>query len=346
MQIDECIGMEQKDTLLLTGGRILAALIVSFVILNAFCFVYSSQSPHITNADGSTDYTWEPYSRFSKMTEGVSWGSVDENGFNNPTGEPSEISVLVMGSSHMEAMEVAPGQGCTQLLGAMLVERGRGNAYGIGTSGHTLLVCLDNLEHALSRYRPTDAVVIEAASVSFAPEDVREVLAGTRGRIPSHDSGLVYAMQHLPFLRLAYKQLRDSLSVGGAGEDVAVEGDASHGDQQEYVDAMGQLLERSSALAGGRRVVILYHPQLVLGRDGGARASADPETLDTFAALCERAGIAFIDMTDQFLDAYEASHVLPHGFTNTTAGSGHLNEAGHRMCAEALFESLVGTEVV
>lgn len=40
--------------------KILAAGIISLVILSAFCFVYDYSGVHISNPSGSTDYKWEP----------------------------------------------------------------------------------------------------------------------------------------------------------------------------------------------------------------------------------------------------------------------------------------------
>ena len=49
-------------------------------------------------------------------------------------------------------------------------------------------------------------------------------------------------------------------------------------------------------------------------------------------------GITFLDLTQDFLDAYESEHILPHGFVNTAAGEGHLNAEGHEIIARALYE--------
>ena len=34
------------------------------------------------------------------------------------------------------------------------------------------------------------------------------------------------------------------------------------------------------------------------------------------------------------------NHILPHGFSNTSVGSGHLNKEGHAMVAEAIYHRI------
>lgn len=58
--------------------------------------------------------------------------------------------------------------------------------------------------------------------------------------------------------------------------------------------------------------------------------------LTVFGDLCQEQGILFLDMTDIFVQKYEENHILPHGFTNTHVGAGHLNKHGHEMIAKSL----------
>ena len=49
-------------------------------------------------------------------------------------------------------------------------------------------------------------------------------------------------------------------------------------------------------------------------------------------------------MSERFLQAYEAEHILPHGFANTAMGQGHLNADGQRLVAEALYDAILEAE--
>ena len=46
-------------------------------------------------------------------------------------------------------------------------------------------------------------------------------------------------------------------------------------------------------------------------------------------------------MSDDFIEEYMESSRLPHGFMNTSVGTGHLNRTGHKLIANHLFEVLV-----
>jgi hypothetical protein len=54
----------------------------------------------------------------------------------------------------------------------------------------------------------------------------------------------------------------------------------------------------------------------------------------------QNSGIRTIDMSVRFLSEYQSNHILPEGFLNTSVGKGHLNQNGHRMVADALFQEL------
>ena len=68
----------------------------------------------------------------------------------------------------------------------------------------------------------------------------------------------------------------------------------------------------------------------------------DEETKRAFTEACAENGIVFADMSDMFLEEYESEHMLPHGFMNTSPGTGHLNRTGHRLIAARLAE-IIGT---
>jgi len=45
-------------------------------------------------------------------------------------------------------------------------------------------------------------------------------------------------------------------------------------------------------------------------------------------------------MRSVYLDYFHQTGVLPHGFPNTTPGTGHINAIGHRLLAEQLSKTL------
>jgi len=61
-----------------------------------------------------------------------------------------------------------------------------------------------------------------------------------------------------------------------------------------------------------------------------------------FEELCGEYGIGFINMFSYFEQRYNATYELPHGFTNSHVGVGHINAAGHTCIANAIFDYVEG----
>ena len=325
-------------------GKAFLAGCAAFVLLNGFAFLYSNTGGgHITNPTGATDYIWPPGAFFSRMTEGHTWGFVDENGFNNSYPAEDQVDVLLMGSSHMEAYNVPQDKNLGYCLNELTHrESGTGDyVYNIGTSGHGLTDCLSNLSDALTEYHPEKAVIIETMTLEFSDEQIDAVVNGTRGGIPSYDSGPLYYLQKIPYLKLAYGQMESVL--GNAAEnavDLNVNEQALSLSPSDYAEGVDAMLEYGVHLMGDCTLIIFYHPTLHLDQNGSAYTDADPKRLALFRAACEENGVIFLDMTERFLAAYEEEHILPHGFANTAIATGHLNQHGHRMIAEELAELL------
>ena len=60
--------------------------------------------------------------------------------------------------------------------------------------------------------------------------------------------------------------------------------------------------------------------------------------------LCDKYDFLFVDMTEDFLKAYQEEYILPRGFVNTKMGYGHLNKSGHIMIADKLSKVIVEDE--
>lgn len=102
---------------------------------------------------------------------------------------------------------------------------------------------------------------------------------------------------------------------------------------------------RSTVYKNDCRLIIVYHPTLSLRADGSAYTTTEDNYLTIFKQVCDDNGTIFVDMTDDFLDEYSKCYVLPHGFSNTAVGVGHLNKDGHRMIANRLYDIIMKTEV-
>jgi len=57
-----------------------------------------------------------------------------------------------------------------------------------------------------------------------------------------------------------------------------------------------------------------------------------------FSATCNKHGIAFIDMTPEFVNFFKKNNKFPRGFANSSICSGHLNEFGHKLIAQKIYD--------
>lgn len=163
-------------TYFLRFSKIIIASVISIAILSLFTLIYNYSGVHIRNSSGATDYTWEPKQWKTTMIEGFAWFRMDENGFNNIlTSEKKPTDILLMGSSNMEAIEVAAYESTGYLLNQMLPEL---YTYNIGMSGHVIYNCVNNMENAVNFFSPGKYVVLETNSVKLQSDDMKKVVWG------------------------------------------------------------------------------------------------------------------------------------------------------------------------
>lgn len=320
--------------------KLIGAILISTALLSLFTLAYEYSGTHIDNSTGSTDYRWESNQYKSNMTEGFSFAKADINGFNNLTGIDSEnINILMMGSSHMEGFNVPQDKNTSYILDSKLQNM---SVYNIGISGHTIYRCANNIEAAVNEYKPSSYVVIETSTIQLDTNSINEVLNGNLKKIESYDTGVIYQLQKIPCFKLIYKQFEAMFipekTVSGIKTiDVY---------DSEYITALDKFLKKieSSVESNSSKIIIFYQPSLQLNRDGVAYTTTDENHLSAFQDACDKNNIIFVDMTDTFISNYKEKHIMPHGFTNTAVGTGHLNENGHEMIANKLDEVITSSK--
>ena len=315
---------------------------LALLTLTAFCFFYYNIPAHQENKDGTTDYKWEPKVFYSRGTEGFAWGKTNNEGFVNAIDyneNTPPIDILIMGSSQMEAYNVNIRDSVTGRLGE------HKTVYNIGIAAHDLMTCFGNMEAALNKYRPK-YVVLETGKCLFTDEALADAVNGTTGEIPSHSGGLVGLLQKNQYLRLVYGQL-DNFMKDQADDDGDEAGVYSGADEGRNNDKLLSALMQKISSAASRRnakVIILYHPRVLLDPDGTVRLKGSASAVEQFEQTCRENGLMFLDMSQRFTREYYENHRLPYGFSNTSVGSGHLNKYGHAMIADELYRLISETE--
>ena len=101
--------------------KIISAGIVSVAIVCGLLCFYDIKPIHKENPKRNTDYVCPPNSIWVKATEGIAFGKNDANGFNNKS-VVDNPDIIVLGSSHMEAVNVMQDKNTAYLLSKKLIQ--------------------------------------------------------------------------------------------------------------------------------------------------------------------------------------------------------------------------------
>ena len=309
---------------------------IAIIVLSVFIDIYCNSGIHINNQSGATDYTYEPGRHSTNYSEGFSQLTFDNNGFNNAI-VPDHIDTLLLGSSHMAALNVDGDESVVYHLNSDYAL----NAYNIGVSGHTVYRIASNLGKAVEVYDPGQRVIIETDTIQLDAAQMNAVIDESATPIKVYDSGILFWIQkNISSIKFLYKQIglwRDADHAVAKSEKVDY-------NTRDYISSLNAFLSKIRADAGDLDVIIFYHSKTQIDRDGNYVDPTDPDARTAFIAACEANNITFLDMTESFENLYNEEHILAHGFANTAVGYGHLNEYGHALIAEELARVIQGVE--
>jgi hypothetical protein len=130
-------------------GKVITAGLISTIVISFLLCFYDLQPVHIANKKGNTDYVWSPNSEWVRLTEGISIGKFDANGYNNIS--VVENPDIIIGSSHMEAVEVMQNQTAAYLLGDKF--RNVYSVYNMGISGHDFFKVCQYLPKDIAKFK-------------------------------------------------------------------------------------------------------------------------------------------------------------------------------------------------
>lgn len=314
--------------------------ITAFIILSVFCNFYYNLPTHIESVTKSTNHIWQKNKWHSRATEGFAFGRTDANGFNNVIAI-DDVGILIMGSSQMEAFNVLYNQNTTYKLNELFKNNKKNlRAYNIGISGHNLLSCINNIENAVSEFSPSDYVILETQAYKFQIDTMRSLSEGTFQRDSSHTGKFSQLLQSSSYLRLLYKQYTELSKGTKKQSDHTVE--PSREEYTYYINAI--LKKASDAMVDNCRLIIFLDDNLKFN-DNNEIANRDKDFYyTTFKEACKSNNIIFIDMHKDFTDSYIKHHILPHGFSNTRVGKGHLNRHGHSIISKRLYDIIIEGE--
>jgi lysophospholipase L1-like esterase len=93
------------------------------------------------------------------------------------------------------------------------------------------------------------------------------------------------------------------------------------------------------------KTIIFYHPHFILTNDvNSITEETDYEYQKILEEACQNNDVLFVSMANAFIDEFNRNNILPHGFSNTATGAGHLNKNGHRIIANELYRQIIIAE--
>ena len=328
--------------------KIFGAGIVSIIILSILCFGYYFIPVHIENEKHNTDFTWQKNSIWIKGTEGFSYGRFDAQGYNNKE-VIDNPDVIVLGSSHAIGTQVQQEETFSSVLGEKL--KGKYTVYNMGMDDHTLYNNSANLKRNLELYEiPPKYVILETYNVYVLDSDVNNIVNDTFPVKKSYSNGIIGKLQRVPFFRLMYFQLTHGLAEKLLDKkvDSGFTNNVTNNEEIEIVEkeSYEKLFSyyRNIEKKYNTKIIIIYHPILLMNEDGSVVGNTKKEDLEYFKYYSNKYNINFIDMTDDFINMYYNEYHLPNGFTTGLIGSGHINKYGHESMGIALYKKILEME--
>ena len=331
---------------------ITSGLVAVAIISGLLCF-YDIKPIHKENPKGNTDFVWMPNSIWVKATEGIAFGKNDANGFNNKS-VVDNPDIIVLGSSHMEANNVMQNENSAYLLSQKLKDKY--SLYNMGVSGHDFFKACQYLPANLKLYdKAPKVVIIETSTVNISQKNVDEVLNSSVERTFSHDTGIIGALQKVPFFRTLYHQTNGGLlklfmpnsgsSTTNINDDTEINTEVSDPESEIDNAAYDELFSYLKTMEEkyGTQIIIFYHPAEKLMKDGTICFDNDKH-LDTFESFAGKYGISFVDMTDRFEKMYYQENHVPHGFCTGKLCTGHMNKYGHAAVADEVYDEIIKLE--
>lgn len=323
-----------------------AAMMIAVLLCNGALHLYHRPAAWINRSGSATNGILNPNSVTLQGTEGRGRHGVDGKGYLNFDLPLAEDYILVVGSSYVQGKEVKAGKRFTDLMNTTLAASPEELAvYTVSQDGFYFHNMVKGFQALLQEFPDAGTIILEVNANSYSAKALTEALEqhpfdpGQTGDVIYDNLSVMQKVvitvkEWFPILNLGKSQLTAMLS-SDSNSPAAPE--ASQYSMEEAVDAAVALLR--SQYDG--RLIIFYHPDVDIQPDGILTLEED-ERVAMYREACGKYGVAFVDVSAAFLEAYERDYTVPYGFSNTKMGSGHFNEAGHQICADTLLEALKG----
>ncbi len=317
---------------------------VALCILSAFSLVYYNGPPTIPQPELITKNRFMPNRVWSTMGEGFGYGVTDNLGYNNAYyNNCTDPDVVVVGSSHMEAVHVPATANCTDVLNKLFAEDEREDndlkCLNIGRSGSFFDQSASYFETIAEYFDTARYIVVETKSLGWTVEQLDGMLNQEYRKDMKERSLAANIAVSIPYFRIFAKQFGELFPLKPAEEPLPLSTDQ---DGEEYASKMNAVIEMMATQAreNGKELIILHHNTYSYEDMENAISDDDPEQMKVLEESCKKNGVVLVDVVDDFISHYKETYQLAYGFANSQIGEGHLNRLGHSIIANELYAAI------
>lgn len=320
---------------------ICVAFLLAFLVVNSVLFVYKRTVSWIDTPNGVCLGLRKPHSTLILGTEGYGITKIDSYGFTNQDFPLADEYILMMGASHTQGKEINSSCRYATIVNNALTDNRELRAFSIACDGNFLPSIIKHFKSAIENYPDSKCITIEISGTDYSVEELKKSVIQTE-RVDTRSASELFASQSMsdrvknlikediPLVSMVKSHIETSRRANTAGGYSV--------NAEEYRAVITECLSLIRCQYDGP-IVFVYHPVTEIQNDGSIKIVRS-QTLDIFREACENTGIDFIDTGDAFLKYFNEYYELPYGFANTTPGSGHLNEVGHKIMADTIIDYL------
>ena len=331
-----------KKTLSIFFKCILAGSL-AVIILSAVCFIYSYGPIGIEDSTNSTTKKNYPCSYSANMTEGFAWKKTDENGYYNESAELAiDPEILIIGSSHIEALQVPTENSVASLLNKKY------KTYSLGVSGQFIDSCIQRISFAVDEYKPSKYVILETDGSPLSLEDMENAInhfGEPNNNIPVYSRLSGYKRDIYKFIRTYIPSAMEIMNKVNNWKTMDIRGGGKSSDEAfifsaEYESALNKFIELASKPvnnSGAKLIIVSRLGGEIDSKGNYIISDYNKDYSNGLKEACRQNDVILLDVSNNFKELYEREHVLPYGFTNTAIGTGHLNKYGHKVIADAIL---------
>lgn len=322
--------------------------ILALIILSVFCLFYFNPPMPIPQTQEFSNTKYIENRPWVSFREGFGFGKTNELGYNDaPISNASAPRIAFIGSSHTVALQIRQEDNFVMSTERLLLgDSNPGNDFecmNLGSAGQFFEASVSNLEYLAKSFDNLEFVVLEAPSLSYSESQFERMLRGEYHVEPNSKSLIYTVSQRIPFIRLMANQYNET--ANGTDGDLPTVSEAPPPDAELYASYERGFRAVSEMLASvadeyGFKLILLHHSAPLMNDDFSMSSGHDTAYLEIVERCCEDSGIYLVDMCSHFAEHYNESLRSAYGFANTRPGTGHLNKEGHRLVADALYETI------